>query len=186
MFHVEDEVGLEKGPPPALARWAIPTFVVLFLMNLLDYMDRNILYAVLPQVKTVLRLNNTQAGLLATYFLITYSLIGPVMGWAGDRALRTWLLGLGVGLWSLATVGSGLARSYGQLVLARSILGIGEATYGVIAPTILLDLFRRQQRARVLSAFYLAMPIGSGLGLALGGYVATRWDWRWAFLGNPR
>jgi MFS family permease len=181
VFHVEDEVGLEKGPPPALARWAIPTFVVLFLMNLLDYMDRNILYAVLPQVKTALRLNNTQAGLLATYFLITYSLIGPVMGWAGDRARRTWLLGLGVGLWSLATVGSGLARSYGQLVLARSLLGIGEATYGVIAPTILLDLFRRQERARVLSAFYLAMPIGSALGLALGGYVATRWDWRWAF-----
>ena len=66
-------------------------------------------------------------------------------------------------------------------MLARSLLGIGEATYGVIAPTILLDLFRRQQRARVLSAFYLAMPIGSALGLALGGYVATRWDWRWAF-----
>jgi MFS family permease len=181
VLHVENEDGLDKGPLPASSRWAMLTFLVLFVMNLLDFMDRNILYAVLPQVKTELRLNNTQAGLLATYFLITYSLVSPVMGWAGDRARRTWLLGLGVGLWSLATVGSGLARSYGQLVLARSLLGIGEATYGVIAPTILLDLFQRQQRARVLSAFYLAMPIGSALGMALGGYVAARWDWRLAF-----
>ena len=63
------------------------------------------------------------------------------MGWLGDRYRRTWLLAGGVGVWSLATVGSGLARDYGHLALARSFLGIGEATYGVIAPTILLDLF---------------------------------------------
>ena len=78
---------------------------------------------------------------------------------------RTWLLGLGVGVWSLATVGSGLAQTYGQLALARSFLGIGEATYGVIAPTILMDLFPARQRSRVLSAFYLAMPIGGALGI---------------------
>ena len=110
MFHVEDEVGLEKGPPPAFARWAIPTFAVLFVMNLLDYMDRNILNAVLPQVRPSLRINNAQAGLLATYFLISYSLISPVMGWAGDRFRRTWLLAWASAVWSLATVGSGLAR----------------------------------------------------------------------------
>lgn len=159
-----------------LHRWAYTTFVVLFLMNLLDYLDRNVLYAVLPQVKADLGISNEQAGLLATFFLVVYSIFGLFTGYAGDRMRRTYLLALGVGVWSLATVGSGLARSYGQLALARAILGIGEATYGVIAPTILLDLFPRRLRARVLSGFYLAMPIGSALGIVLGGAIAARAD----------
>ncbi len=162
-------------------RLAIGTFFVLFCMNLLDYMDRNILYAVLPQVKETLDLNNSQAGRLATYFLISYSIFGLFTGYAGDRMRRTYLLAFGVGLWSIATIGTGLAHSYGQLILARTFLGIGEATYGVIAPTILLDLFPREQRARIMSGFYLAMPIGSALGMALGGIIAKHYDWHWAF-----
>src|SRR5438093_10810021 len=125
VFHVADGVGTEKAAAPAtLSRWAIATFVILFVMNLLDYMDRNILYDVLPQVKSALRINNTQTGLLTTFFLVTYSLVSAIMGWAGDRYRRTVLLGLGVGLWSVATVGSGVARGYGQFVLARSLMGI--------------------------------------------------------------
>lgn len=169
-------------PWPAEARrWAAVTFAVLFVMNLLDYMDRNILYAVLPQVKAGLDLSNEKAGLLATFFLISYSVFGLFTGYAGDRMRRTYLLALGVGVWSIATIGSGLARSYGELVLARAVLGIGEATYGVIAPTILLDLFPRDRRARVMSGFYLAMPIGSAIGMALGGIVAQHYQWQWAF-----
>ena len=103
------------------------------------------------------------------------------MGWLGDRFRRTWLLGLGVGVWSLATIGSGLAQNYGHMALARSVLGIGEATYGVIAPTILLDLFARDRRARLMSTFYLAMPIGSALGISLGSIIASRWNWHMAF-----
>lgn len=170
-----------KGAASLSRRVAIGTFVVLFLMNLLDYMDRNILYAVLPQVKETLSLNNSQAGRLATYFLISYSIFGLFTGYAGDRMRRTYLLAFGVAVWSIATVGTGLAQSYGQLILARAFLGIGEATYGVIAPTILLDLFPREQRARVMSGFYLAMPIGSALGMTLGGVMAKHYDWHWAF-----
>ena len=92
------------------------------------------------------------------------------MGWAGDRIRRTWLLGLGVGR---LEPGDGRHRAApgatASCVLARSLLGVGEATYGVIAPTILMDLFPRQRRARVLSAFYLAMPIGE-----------RAWGWPWA------
>jgi MFS family permease len=157
------------------------TFAVLFAMNLLDYMDRNLLFAVLPQVKVSLGITNAQAGRLATYFLVAFSIFSPIIGFAGDRMKRTRLLALGVGVWSLATVASGLAQSYGQLATARMILGIGEATYGVIAPTILLDLFPRHQRARMLSAYYLAMPIGSALGITLGGYLAKHYQWHWAF-----
>src|SRR4029079_2173394 len=109
-------------------------FIVLFAMNLLDYTDRWILSAVLPHLKAEFGLSYTQSGLLLTLFLVSYSLVSPVMGWLGDRWRRTWLLGIGVGVWSLATVGTGLARDYGHLVLARTFLGIGEATYGVLAP----------------------------------------------------
>jgi MFS transporter, Spinster family, sphingosine-1-phosphate transporter len=187
-MHVSTEVGPARGPSATAApRWAMTTFVVLFAMNLLDYLDRNVLVAVAPQVKAELHLKNEQWGLLTSIFLVSYSVVSPAMGWLGDRYRRTWLLGLGVGVWSLATLGSGLARSYNHLALARSFLGIGEATYGVIAPTVLLDLFAREQRARLMSAFYLAMPIGTALGISLGSYIAKRYDWHTAFfvVGAP-
>ena len=118
---------------------------------------------------------------------MSYSVFSPVMGWLGDRYRRTWLLAGGIGVWSLATLGSGLARDYGHLALARSFLGIGEATYGVIAPTILIDLFRRDQRSRLMSAFYLAMPLGAALGIMLGPIIAKRYGWHNAFflVGAP-
>jgi MFS family permease len=181
MFDAGDEIGTEKAGSPTASRWAMTTFVVLFSMNLLDYLDRNVLMAIQPQIKDAFGIRNEQWGLLTTVFLISYSLFSPLMGWLGDRYRRTWLLGLGVGVWSLATIGSGLANSYGHLVLARSILGIGEATYGVIAPTVLIDLFSREQRARLMSAFYLAMPIGSALGIGLGSYIAKNYGWHLAF-----
>lgn len=180
------DVGASKAIDSA-SRWAKVTFVVLFLMNLLDYTDRWVLSAVLTDVQAEFTLDNFSGGMLATYFLISYSLISPLMGWLGDRTRRTWLLGIGVGIWSLATVGTGLARSYNHLVLARAFLGIGEATYGVLAPTILMDLFARKDRARVMSAFYLAMPLGGAIGMGLGGYIASLWGWRWSFfvVGAP-
>ena len=166
--------------------WA--TFAVLFAMNLLDYTDRNILTSLRDQIRAdIPNLSNERWGLLATIFLVSYSVFSPVMGWLGDRYRRTWLLAAGVGVWSLATVGSGLARDYGHLVLARSILGVGEATYGVIAPTILLDLFSRETRSKLMSAFYLAMPLGAALGISLGPLIAHRSSWHTAFfiVGAP-
>jgi MFS transporter, Spinster family, sphingosine-1-phosphate transporter len=186
MMSADNEIALANGPvsPP---RWAMTTFVALFAMNMLDYLDRNLLMSMEPQIKGDLGITNFQWGLLTSIFLISYSLFGPIMGWLGDRSRRTRLLGLGVGVWSLATIGSGLAQSYGQLALARSVLGIGEATYGVIAPTILLDLFSREHRARLMSAYYLAMPIGSALGISLGSIIASKLSWHLAFflVGAP-
>lgn len=169
------EVPVAGWSPP---RWAKTTFGVLFLIHLLDYTDRWALSGVLTKLQADLRLSDTQAGGLNIPFLLTFSLISPVVGWLGDRAKRTWLLFAGVGIWSLATVGTGLVANYPQLCVARALLGIGEATYGVLAPTILTDLFRRNSRSRVLSAFYLAMPIGYALGVAGGGHIAGHsHDW---------
>ena len=119
-------------------------FGALFLMNMLDYMDRNILYAVLKQVRVEFRLSDFHSGNLAMFFLVSYSLVSPLMGRLGDKGNRNHLLFCGVAVWSIATIGSGLARNYGQLVLARCFLGIGEATYGAIAPALLMDLFSRE------------------------------------------
>ena len=156
-------------------------------MNLLDYIDRNILAAVLPKIKIEMELSDTQAGMLSPAFLIAYTLFAPLMGWAGDRYNRIYLLVSGVGLWSLATIGSGFADTYGHLVLARSLLGIGEATYGTLAPTILADLYPRDRRGQILSLFYVAIPVGSALGYVLGGLIEPHYGWRAAFwvVGGP-
>ncbi|HEX8202230.1 MAG TPA: MFS transporter [Isosphaeraceae bacterium] len=188
MFHRDDETGPETAAPGVLARRARLTFAVLFAMNLLDYVDRWALSGVLSKLQPDLGLDDAQAGALSAYFLVSYSLVSPLMGWAGDRTRRTRLLALGVGVWSLATIGTGLSRNYGELRLARSLLGLGEATYGVLAPALLMDLYPRERRSRVLSSFYLAMPIGYALGVILGGRIAeATGNWRLAFfvVGAP-
>ncbi len=105
-----DDAPKAENHSAAPPRWAMTTFVALFAMNMLDYLDRNLLMSMQPQIKGELRISNFQWGLLTSIFLVSYSLFGPVMGWLGDRYRRTWLLGLGVGVWSLATIGSGLAQ----------------------------------------------------------------------------
>jgi MFS family permease len=193
----EAGAGAGTAPPvgsiaPAAAgdvvtRQAATVFVALFAMHLLDYTDRFVLSAVMPQVRQDLSLTGVQGGWLTSLFLISYSLISPVMGYLGDRVRRPRLLALGVGVWSLATIGSGFVLNYGQLCLARGVLGVGEATYGVIAPTLLADLFARRSRARAMSAFYLAMPIGGAIGVALGGFLGQKFGWHTAFfvVGAP-
>ena len=185
-----DQTLLGDDTPLVSRQFAWRMFGVLFAMNLIDYVDRYVLNAVLPEIQMSFKMNDTQAGLLATYFLVSYSLFSPFIGWAGDRYRRTYLLAFGVGVWSLATVGTALADSAGHVALARGFLGIGEATYGVLAPTLLADVFTRSSRSRVMSFFSLAIPLGGAIGMAFGGYVAKHggeWlpgyeGWRMAFL----
>jgi MFS transporter, Spinster family, sphingosine-1-phosphate transporter len=185
VIHVEDELSASEASPAA--RWATATFLALFAMNMLDYTDRFILSAVLTNIRKDLDLSAVQASWFTSLFLISYSLVSPFTGYAGDRMKRTHLLALGIGVWSIATLASGLVANYGQLCVARAFLGIGEATYGVIAPTILMDLYAREKRARVMSAFYLAMPLGAALGIGLGGWIGGHYGWRLAFfvVGAP-
>jgi MFS family permease len=162
---------------------AYRALAALFTMNLLNYIDRNILAAVIDPIQRSLGMEDQDAlaGLLSTAFFLSYALFSPVMGWLGDRMTRKYLLVAGVGVWSLATFGSGLATSYSHLLLARSVMGIGEATYAVIAPTMIADYFAREQRSRALAFFYVAIPVGSALGYMIGGLVAYWWGWRAAF-----
>jgi MFS family permease len=152
------------------------------LLNFVNYIDRYILAAVLPRVKTDLGLSDFQLGLLGGAFMFASLLTSPVFGQLGDRLSRTKLMAVGVGLWSLATAAAGLARNFLQMFSARATVGVGEASYATIAPALISDYFPRRLRGRVFSVFYLAIPAGSAVGYLLGGFLEQRFGWRAAFL----
>src|SRR5262249_45881312 len=104
------------------------------------------------------------------------------MGWLGDRYDRKSLLAAGVGLWSLATVGTAFSVDYKDLFFWRALLGIGEASYGVLAPTLISDLFAVKKRGRAMGIYYLALPVGTALGYMLGGKITHELGWRAVFL----
>jgi MFS family permease len=156
-------------------------------LNLLNYLDRYVLAAVLPKVQGELGLSNTVAGLLGTVFLAGYSVTSPVFGALGDRMRRTFLIAFGIFVWSAATCASGLAAGALSLLAARAFVGVGEASYATLSPTIIDDTTEETKKGRALAIFYAAAPIGSALGYLVGGFVEKRYGWRGAFFvaGGP-
>jgi len=161
----------------------------LFLLlgiNLFNYIDRQILAAVEPQIReTFFAADNPNAmaltGTLATAFLVTYMISAPALGWLADRFSRWVIIGFAVILWSIASGASGLAGTFAILFATRIFVGIGEGGYGPAAPTVLSDLFPLATRGRVLAVFCAAIPVGSALGYVLGGLINQHLGWRWAF-----
>jgi MFS family permease len=170
------------GDPRGIARGAWLVFAILFLGHLLDSFDRWLVPAVLGPLSEDLSLNDTQAGGLATDLLIGYAVWCPVIGYLADRFGRPRLLAVGLALWSLATVGTGLAETAGAIRLARALVGIGGASFGVVGLTMLMDLFPRGARSRVAAAFYAAFPLGAAAAWNLGPFIAREANWQSAFL----
>lgn len=156
-------------------------------LNLLNYLDRFVMSAVLPKVQEELALSNFQGGLLATVFLLGYFLTSPLFGSLGDRFARKGLIAAGVWVWSAATMLSGVAAGIGTLLLARAMVGVGEASYATLAPTIIDDVTPTDRKGRALAIFFMATPVGAALGYLVGGFVESRWGWRSAFFvaGGP-
>ena len=154
---------------------------VLTGLNGLNYLDRYVAAATLPLILTGLAISDTAGGLLQSAFIVTYSLACPVAGWLGDRQPRMRLAAIGVFVWSAATLASGLAPSYALLLLARAVIGIGEASYAVVTPSLLSDCYPPHRRSRALGVFYAAIPVGSALGYVVGGLVGEALGWRAAF-----
>ena len=159
----------------------------LFAVNLLNYIDRQILYAVFPPIQAELSLSDTQLGLLASAFMWVYLSTAPIFGLLADRWSRPRLMGLGVAIWSVATAVSGVARTHWGLLLGRAAVGIGEASYGSVAPALLSDAFPAARRGSALAFFSMAIPVGSALGYLLGGFLQRALGWRAAFfiVGAP-
>ncbi len=154
---------------------------ILTTINFLNYIDRYILPAVFEPIKRDLHFTDTQLGLIQLAFMITYSLTAPIFGRFGDLFVRKNLMAFGVTIWSFATAGAGLARSFWQMFLPRSMVGIGEASYATVAPGIITDFYEEERRGRALAVFYAAIPAGTALGYILGGGLAASFGWRTSF-----
>jgi MFS family permease len=151
-------------------------------LNVLNYLDRYVGAAVLPLMLTAFSLTDAKGGMLQSAFIVVYSLMSPVAGWLGDRRARLPLAAAGVLIWSVATLGTAAAPTFAVLLVARALIGVGEASYGVITPALVSDYYPAEKRARVLAIFYAAIPVGTALGYIVGGSVGSHWGWRAAFL----
>ncbi len=162
-----------------------PAFILAILtgLNLLNYMDRTVLAAVLTRVQDELHLDELQGGALATAFLVGYFALSPVFGTLADRSprLRTRLMTIGVLIWSVATYLSGHAHGFYSMLGARALVGVGEASYAAVAPTLIDDMSGANEKGKKLAVFYLAIPVGSALGYLLGGFLEKLFTWRGAF-----
>ncbi|XP_022380469.1 protein spinster homolog 3 isoform X3 [Enhydra lutris kenyoni] len=161
---------------------------VLCYVNLLNYMNWSIIAGMLLDVQNFFHISDSNAGLLQTVFVCCLLLSAPVFGYLGDRHSRKAALSIGILLWSGAGLSSSfISPQYSWLFfLSRGVVGIGSASFSTIAPTVLGDLFVREQRTRVLAVFYIFIPVGSGLGYVLGSaMLQLTGSWRWAFRVMP-
>lgn len=158
------------------------TLVLLTALNLLNYIDRSVLNAVQPLIQNEFHVNDAQIGRLTTVFLIFYTLAAPLMGPLADRYSRRLIIALGAFAWSGATLLTAVTHSYDALLIRHTLVGVGEASFVTISPTVLADLFPESMRGRVLGFFYLAIPVGFALGYPIGGYFGTHYGWRMPFL----
>jgi predicted MFS family arabinose efflux permease len=170
------------GTPRAWISSAGVALAILAFVNLFNYLDRYLVSALVESLKhSELALTDTQAGSLMSGFLIVFAVIAPIFGTLGDRMSRPRLIAFGVACWSIATALSGLAWNFTSLFVARASVGVGEAAYVTIGPSLLSDYFPRGQRGRVMAIFFCAIPVGSALGYVVGGLMDVHFGWRMAF-----
>ncbi|KAJ8731388.1 hypothetical protein PYW07_004552 [Mythimna separata] len=162
------------------------TVGILCFVNLINYMDRFTLAGVLGDVIEEFQIHDDKAGFLQTVFVVAYMIFAPLFGYFGDRYSRRVIMAFGVGLWSMTTLMGSFARDFALFAIFRGMVGIGEASYSTIAPTIISDLFVGNIRSKMLAIFYFAIPVGSGLGYIVGSLAATAaGNWRWGLRITP-
>ncbi|HEV8180855.1 MAG TPA: MFS transporter, partial [Candidatus Angelobacter sp.] len=156
---------------------------VLTGLNILNYIDRNVLFAVQSDVKKEFLVSDAKIGVLTSAFFFTYMFAAPLVGWMGDRFPRKNIVVVGIFIWSGFTFFTWLVHDYNQLLFRHAIVGIGEASYATIAPTLIADSFPPLKRGRMLSIFFLGLPVGSAAGYFVGGYLAHYFgSWRAPFM----
>lgn len=154
---------------------------LLTALNLLNYIDRSVLFAVQPLVQSEFHLTNTQVGYLTSAFLGFYMIAAPFTGPLADRYSRKLIIVLGAIFWSALTLLTAVTHTYWELLVRHTLVGIGEATFVTIAPTFVADLFPEDERGRIFGVFYLAIPVGTAAGYLLGGKLGPDFGWRFPF-----
>jgi MFS family permease len=155
---------------------------VLFLINALNFFDRQIIGAVGEPIRKEFGLSDSALGALNTAFTLIYAFVGLPLGRLADRYSRKKILVIGVLFWSVMTAASGLARSFWQIFALRLGVGVGEATCAPAATSLIGDYFQSEKRAKAMSIFMLGLPVGLALSFAVSGAVAKNYGWRTAFL----
>jgi predicted MFS family arabinose efflux permease len=169
------------APRRSAVRTAGIALFLLTSLNLFNFIDRYVLPGVQPLIQHDFHINDAQAGTLTSAFFLTYMLIAPLTGWLGDRLPRKPLIIGGALLWSAATLLTATVHSYETLLVRHAVVGIGEATFSIFAPALLADFYPEEDRNRVLSIFYISIPVGGALGYLLGGELGGRFGWRMPF-----
>jgi MFS family permease len=170
---------------PAHSWYALGVLTVVYVLN---FLDRVLVYILFPPIKAELGLTDLQLALLGTTsFVIFYTLLGIPFGRMADRVKRKWLIAAGLAVWSLFSGLTGFAGSFWSLFLCRVMVGVGEATLGPAALSLLSDYFPPRMRATVQSVYSSGIAVGGGLAFFLGGQIGAAYGWRWAFylLGFP-
>ena len=141
---------------------------------------------ILRDVQEYYSIGDDQGGALQTIFVVSYMIVAPIFGYLGDRYSRRWLMAVGVSIWIVAVLLGSFMVDFGWFMFFRAVVGIGEASYSTIAPTLISDMFVKDARSKCLAIFYFAIPVGSGLGYVVGQELANIFgSWQWAMRGTP-
>lgn len=169
-----------------MTRWyALATLAVVYLLN---FLDRTLIFILFPKIRAELTFTDLQLALLgSTSFVLFYTALGVPFGRLADRVSRTRLIAAGLFIWSLFSGLTGFAEGFWSIFFCRVMVGVGEATLGPAALSLLSDWFEPRRRATVQSLFTLGIPLGAAAAFFLGGAVGEAWGWRAAFwvLGFP-
>lgn len=154
---------------------------LLTALNLFNYIDRSVLFAVQDLVKAEFHRSDLAFGLLTTVFFIFYMCAAPFMGPLSLRFSRKLVIVAGALVWSGATLLTAVTKSFDALLIRHTLVGIGEASFVILSPTFVADMFPPEKRGRVMGVFYLAIPVGTALGYLLGGVMGPKFGWRTPF-----
>ena len=154
---------------------------LLTAINFFNYIDRSVLFAVQPLIQKEFHGTDLNFGLLSTAFFGTYMVAAPFLGALADRYPRKIIITTGILLWSGATLLTAFAYDFNALLIRHTIVGIGEASYAAAAPSLIADLFHENRRGRMLSVFFMAIPVGTAVGYLIGGALGGRYGWRAPF-----
>ena len=152
------------------------------LVNLFNYLDRNVVYAVFEPIKRDLHLSDAQLGWLGSAYIVVLSLAALPLGVIGDLRSRSSVITLGVAVWSASTAAGGFVRKFWQLFTCRALVGFGEAGYAPASQAIIAQYYKGRRRAFAIGVYSVGMALGGVLGIWFGGVIAEEYGWRWAFI----
>ncbi len=159
----------------------LAALLILSGLNFFNYVDRSVLFAVLPLIQKEIPRNDASYGFLTTAFFVCYMVTAPLVGMLADRYPRKWIMFAGALIWCAMTMMTAITKDFTTLLIRHTLVGLGEATFVTVAPSFLADLFSEEHRGRVFGWFYLNIGLGTAVGYMMGGYLGHQHGWRFPF-----